>query len=136
MADDGKSMSGQRQVPEGDVRTGRRSRSHLRRLSASSRDRDMEQDERSSLLGGSGSGEQRDYQTVPGTPRHRLSRHHSSHSPIASRPSRVPSFSQRLSRALSNYDLKSRNNESLLEDRVWYDQVGIPPVEAQVKDAY
>jgi len=114
--------------------TGRRSRSHRRRLSTSSRDRDIEQDERSSLLGGSGSGEQRDYQTVLGTPRHRLSRHHSyhsSHSPIASRPTRVPSFSQRLSRALSNYDLKGRSNESLLEDRVWYDQVGTPPIQAQ-----
>ena len=118
------------------MRAGRRSRSHRRRLSASSGDRDIGQDERSSLLGGSGSGDQRDYRTVPGTPRHRLSRHHSSNSPIASRPSRVPSFSQRLSRALSNYDLKSRNNESFLEDRVWYDQVCVLPVEAQVRDVY
>ncbi|PWW79535.1 hypothetical protein C7212DRAFT_275756 [Tuber magnatum] len=137
MADDIRNMPGQRQVSEGDMRTGRRSRSHRRRLSASSRDRDIEQDEQSSLLGGSGSGDQRDYQTVLGTPRQRLSRHHSSHSPVASRPSRVPSFSQRLSRALSNYDLKGRTNESLLEDRVWYDQfTSTDWIHDSIKDAH
>ncbi|CAZ85392.1 unnamed protein product [Tuber melanosporum] len=134
MADDIGSMPGQRRVPERDLKAGRRSR---RRLSASSRDKDTEQDEQSGLLGGSCSGDQRDYQTVPGTPRHRLSRHHSSHSPMASRPSRVPSFSQCLSRALSNYDLRDRNNESLLEDRVWYDQfTSTDWINDSIKDAH
>lgn len=100
----------------------RRSRSHRRRLSASSRN--TQWNEQSSLLQES-SGLQRDYSTVPSTPRPRLSRHHSTVNVEDTRPSRIPSFTQRLTRALSNYDLKNKTSESLLEERVWYDQVGV-----------
>lgn len=104
---------------------GRRSRSHRRRLSVSSRN--TEWNEQSSLLGvQESSGRRRDYSTVPSTPRPRISRHHSTASGLETRPSRIPSFTQRLTRALSNYDLKNKTTESLLEERVWYDQVRIP----------
>jgi chloride channel 3/4/5 len=127
--DDGRSVSSRRQ--EGDGRSVRRSRSHRRRLSASSRSLHDEYNEQSSLLGGDDSGDRRAYSTVPATPRPpRLSRHHSAHSTMSNRPSRVPSFTQRLTRALSNYDLKGRSGESMLEDRVWYDQVGLGPSRA------
>jgi chloride channel 3/4/5 len=102
---------------------GRRSRSHRRRLSASSRNTDW--NERSSLLGvQEPHGRRRDYSTVPSTPRPRISRHHSTASPQDTQ-SRIPSFAQRLTSALSNHDLKNKTTESLLEERVWYDQVGI-----------
>lgn len=131
MADDGGdgTMSQQfNHVPEGDPRGSRRSLSHRRRLSASSRsfhgDNEYEYDEQSSLL--EGSAFERAYTTVPSASnprRPRLSRHQSAQSPLATRPSRAPSFTQRLTRALSNYDLKDKTPETLLEDRVWYDQV-------------
>lgn len=119
--DDGESTShSRRRASEEDLRmTGRRSRSHRRRLSVSSRN--AEWNEQSSLL--ESSGRRRDYSTVPSTPRPRISRHHSTTSQLDTRPSRIPSFTQRLTRALSNYDLKNKTTESLLEERVWYDQV-------------
>jgi chloride channel 3/4/5 len=65
----------------------------------------------------------RNYSSVPGTPRPRLSRHQSSAlSPRTIRPSGAPSFAQRLTKALSSYDLKNKRDEPFLEDRVWYDQ--------------
>lgn len=122
--EDGESTSRpRRRASEEDMRIeGRSSRSHRRRLSASSRN--TEWNEQSSLLQES-SGLRRDYSTVPSTPRPRLSRHHSIVNGEDTRPSRIPSFTQRLTRALSNYDLKNTTGESLLEERVWYDQVGI-----------
>lgn len=113
------SYSGRR-ASEEDLRIeGRRSRSHRRRLSTSSRN--TEWNEQSSLLQES-SGFRRDYSTIPSTPRPRLSRHHSTVNGEDTRPSRMSSFTQRLTSALSNHDLKT--SESLLEERVWYDQVG------------
>lgn len=66
------------------------------------------------------------YTSVPGTPRPRLSRHQSG-TAATPRNGRAPSFTQRLTSALSSYDLKNRRDEPFLEDRVWYDQVhGFP----------
>jgi len=65
----------------------------------------------------------RNYNSNPGTPRLRLSRYQSSLSPLTARTSRTASFTQRLTNALSSYDLKNKRDEPFLEDRVWYDQV-------------
>jgi chloride channel 3/4/5 len=65
----------------------------------------------------------RNYSSIPGTPRPRISRHRSTTSPQTVRVSRAASFTSRLTKALSSYDLKNRRDEPYLEDRVWYDQV-------------
>ncbi|KAL7271479.1 hypothetical protein RUND412_005763 [Rhizina undulata] len=126
---DRRTVSRRQSSEGGDLRIGRSS--HRRRLSISA----SYTDERSSLLDAS---DRRDYTTMPGTPRPRMSRHHSVVSHRTARPiSRAPSFTSRLTKALSNYDLKSRTQEPLLEDRVWYDQfTSTDWINDAIKDAY
>lgn len=84
-------------------------------------------DEHTSLLEISDTFHRRSYASVPGTPRPRISRHHSTVlSPQTTRKtSRAASFTQRLTKALSNYDLKNKRDEPELDERVWYDQVSL-----------
>ncbi|KAF8466593.1 chloride channel [Kalaharituber pfeilii] len=106
----------------------RKGRHHRRRPSASSiRHAD---DERASLLDAADLEE--NYATIPGTPRPRPSRQHSAVSPLVNR---APSFTHRLTKALSVYEGKSR--EPWADDRVWYDQfTSTDWVHDAQKDAY
>lgn len=122
----------------------RSSRHHRRRSSARSQKSfrsqksHQEPDENTGLLDAADLYSRRNYSSVPGTPRPRLSRHQSSAlSPRTVRPSRAPSFTQRLTKALSNYDLKNKRDEPYLEDRVWYDQfTSTDWINDAIKDAY
>jgi chloride channel 3/4/5 len=79
----------------------------------------------------------RNYSSIPGTPRPRISRHRSTTSPQTVRVSRAASFTSRLTKALSSYDLKNRRDEPYLEDRVWYDQfTSTDWINDAIKDAY
>lgn len=103
-----------------DLQAPREHRRHRRRPSIRSTE---PSDERTGLLGAVWGG-QKSYSfgsSIPGTPRPRLSRHQSgTRTPRTARPSRAPSFTQRLTKALSKADLRDGEN---LDDRVWYDQV-------------
>lgn len=102
----------------------RRRPSAISRESFNSQKSPREADENTSLLEVGDIFHRRNYSSIPGTPRPRLSRHQSSLSPRTARTSRAASFTQRLTKALSSYDLKNKRDEPVLEDRVWYDQVG------------
>ena len=102
-------------------------RHHGRRPSARSYSSQKSSDERSALLDVPDALQyRRNYASVPGTPRPRITRHLSATSPQAVRTSKASlaaSFTQRLTKALSNHDLKAKRDEPDLDERVWYDQV-------------
>lgn len=105
---------------ESDLRGGNR----RRRRSISTIDESF--DERTGLLS-VGEHYGRRYNTQPATPRPRMSRVQSSNpnnatATGAQTASRTPSFTQRLSWALSNFD-SNKANQQFIDDRVWYDQV-------------
>ena len=110
-------------VQQHDPRGHRRRPSAISRESLNSQKVPREADESTSLLEIGDTFHRRNYSSIPGTPRPRLSRHQSSISPRTVRTSRAASFTQ-LTKALSSYDLKNKRDEPYLEDRVWYDQVG------------
>jgi hypothetical protein len=103
---------------ESDLRGG----SRRRRRSISTIDESYS-DERTGLLS-LGEHYGRRYNTQPATPRPRMSRVQSAIATAGGAPtaSRTPSFTQRLSWALSNFD-SNKANQQFIDDRVWYDQV-------------
>ncbi|KAF8534785.1 chloride channel [Trichophaea hybrida] len=113
------------------------SRRHRRRPSALSQKSHQESTEHTTLLEVGEVFRRKNYNSIPGTPRPRLSRHQSTLSPRTARTSRAASFTQRLTKALSSYDIKNKRDELLLEDRVWYDQfTSTDWINDAIKDAY
>ncbi|KAI5848225.1 chloride channel [Tricharina praecox] len=139
--DDGGGSALSRETSPPDVHAGRHHRrrpSGLSQKSYRSQNSQHDPDENTGLLSASDVINRRSYSSVPGTPRPRLSRHQSSNlGPMAARASRAPSFTQRLTKALSSYDLKNKRDEPYLEDRVWYDQfTSTDWINDAIKDAY
>lgn len=97
----------------------RKGRHHRRRLSGSSA-RGADADERSSLLDTADLEET--YAAVPGTPRPRLSRNHST---VSSQAVRASSFTSRLSKSLQA--VENKLGQPWGDERVWYDQVKLYP---------